>query len=91
MGISEAKTAVELLEKTGMSQATMAGSVIALVAIVVCAFAMTKMCRLMIKWDKAQEVDRVTYRSEFRSINKVIDGHTEKIDDHEHRISILEK
>ena len=115
MGIGEVKTAVELvgvLEKTGMSTGMIIGCVAVLIIIVVYGSVLFKMCRvmieigrLMIKWDKAQEVDRVTYRAEFSSLNKVTDDHaaklgdhSEKLGDHEHRlaecqnrISVLDK
>ena len=101
MGIGEVKTAVDIigaLDKTGMSTGMIIGCITVLIIILVYGSVLFKMCRvmieigrLMIKWDKAQEVDRVTYRAEFLSLNKTTDDHTTKIDDHEHRISILEK
>ena len=105
MGIGEVKTAVEILEKTGMSPAAIAGCVVALVFIIVYGSVMVKMCRvmidigrLMIKWDKAQEVDRATYHEKFLNINKTTDDHAARIDDHseeindcKNRISVLEK
>lgn len=105
MAIGEIKTAVELLEKTGMPPATIAGCVIALVTIMILVAVMVKMCRVMIgigrlliKWDKAQEVDRVTYRAEFKAVHeknkdqdKLIEDHGEKIHGCISRINVLEK
>lgn len=108
MGIGEVKTAVDIigvLDKTDMSTGMVIGCVTALIIILVFGSVLFKMCRvmieigrLMIKWDKAQEVDRATYHEKFLNINKTTDDHAARIDDHseeindcKNRISVLEK
>ena len=105
MGIDEAKTVAEFLDKAGAPPSVIAGCVVALFFIAVGSSSLAWICKLMIAWNKDMAVDRVTYRSEFKSITeKNIDQETRlekhddklnchegKLIDHETRISILEK